>query len=272
MHVKKHDGMEIDMRQFQSRAELKNRAKDLLIGKYGNASLMLLLRGMLTMFLLSIILSFDMQVAALFQTFAGSVEHPLATVISQLISLLSSILLNVFNVGILYFFLNIACGQTFSAFNLFYGFQQDFGKSFLISAVLVILNKICLLPREIMMELFLKNGSLNTAQVSKLLIAFVIGLLIYIPLSLGLSQCYFLMLDFPQYGTAKIIKLSFRIMKGQKCRLFLLQLSFLPLIILSAASFGLGLLWLSPYMSMAYTLFFLDIMKSHEVPNRSEIR
>ncbi len=251
------------MKQFQSRAELKNTAKDLLTRKYGSAILMFLLKGMLTMFLLSIILSFDMQFAALLQAFSQSTDSMLATAISQLISLLSSILLNIFNVGIFYFFLNAACGQPFSAANLFYGFQQDFGRSFLISGALVLVNKICFLPREIMMELFIKNRSLDTPLISKLLIAFVIGLVIYIPLSLGLSQCYFLMLDFPQHSAGKIIKLSFRLMKGQKCRLFCLQLSFLPLMLLSIASFGIGLLWLSPYMNMAYTLFFLDLMKAH---------
>lgn len=255
------------MKQFQSRAELKNTAKDMLTGKYGAAILMFILKGSLTIFLLSMTLSFDMQLAVLFQAFTQSADSPLATVISQLIALLASIFLNIFNVGIFYFFLNAACGQPFSAANLFYGFKQDFGRSFIISGVLVLLNKICFLPREIMMELFLKNGSLDTLLISKLLIAFVIGLIIYIPLSLGLSQCYFLMLDFPRHGAGKIIKLSFQVMKGQKLRLFCLQLSFLPLILLSLLSFGIGMLWLTPYMNMVYTLFFLDLMKAHTDSN-----
>lgn len=259
------------MKQFQSRAELKNTAKDMLTGKYSTAILMFILKGSLTIFLLSMTLSFDMQLAVLFQAFTQSASSPLATVVSQLIALLASILLNIFNVGIFYFFLNAACRQPFSAANLFYGFQQDFGRSFIISGVLVLLNKICFLPREIMMELFLKNESLDTLLISKLLLAFVIGLIIYIPLSLGLSQCYFLMLDFPQHSAGKIIRLSFQVMKGQKLRLFGLQLSFLPLILLSLLSFGIGMLWLTPYMNMVYTLFFLDLMKAHTDSNPSDL-
>lgn len=251
------------MKQLQSRAELKNTAKDMLTGKYIPAILMFLLRGTLTVFVLSFVLSLDMQVTVLIQAFTKSENSLLATVVSQLISLLFSILLNIFNVGIFYFFLNAACRQPFSASNLFYGFQQDFGRSFIICAVLVLLNKICFLPREIMMNLFLQNGSLDTLLISKLLIAFIIGLIIYIPLSLGLSQCCFLLLDFPQYSAGKIIRLSFQVMKGHKCRLFGLQLSFLPLILLSLLSFGIGMLWLTPYMNMVYALFFLDLMKTH---------
>lgn len=50
------------MKQLQSRAELKNTAKDMLTGKYIPVILMFLLRGTLTVFVLSFVLSLDMQV------------------------------------------------------------------------------------------------------------------------------------------------------------------------------------------------------------------
>ena len=49
-------------------------------------------------------------------------------------------------------------------------------------------------------------------------------------------------------------------MKGHKWRLFKLELSFLPLQIICMLSFGIGNLWLNPYMRMTYTEFFLDLM------------
>ena len=49
-------------------------------------------------------------------------------------------------------------------------------------------------------------------------------------------------------------------MKGKKLRLLYLEFSFLPLLLLSILSFGIGLLWLQPYMQMTYTFFFLDLM------------
>ncbi len=249
------------MNQFQSRAELKNTAKDILTGKYSLSILIFLLKSTLTMFFLSLILSLDLQLTSLITAFTHTADNPMASIVSQLIALLSSILFNIFNVGVCLFFLNAACGRPFSAANLFYGFQQDFGKSFCISAVTVLLNQICTCPADIMIYFYQKNGSLDTLLLSKLLLASVIGLIIYTPISLGLSQCYFLMLDFPQYSAGKIIKLSFQIMKGQKLRLFCLQLSFLPLMLLCVASFGIGMLWLLPYMNMVYALFFLDLMK-----------
>ena len=54
-------------------------------------------------------------------------------------------------------------------------------------------------------------------------------------------------------------------MKGNRKRLFLLELSFLPLMLLCILSFGIGFLWLEPYMQMTYTHFFLDLMNPREV-------
>ena len=71
-------------------------------------------------------------------------------------------------------------------------------------------------------------------------------------------QAYYLLLDFPQYNAMELMKLSFRIMKGHKWELFCLQMSFLPLGFLCLLSFGIGSLWLVPYMNMTQTLYFLD--------------
>ena len=55
--------------------------------------------------------------------------------------------------------------------------------------------------------------------------------------------------------------LSIRIMKGKKRKLFTIQLSFLPLMLLSMLTLGIGDLWLTPFMNMTMALYFLDIMR-----------
>ncbi len=50
-------------------------------------------------------------------------------------------------------------------------------------------------------------------------------------------------------------------MNGNKIRLFMLYLSFVPSFLLSASSLcGISLIWVIPYMSMAETNFYLDLM------------
>ncbi len=249
------------MNHFQSRTELKDRAKDIMTGKYSNAILCLLLRGTLIMFFSSMFLSFTTQIVSIIQhTIPAANNATFTHGISYIITLLFSILTNIFNIGFYLFFLNAACGQRFSSFNLFYGFQQDFGKSFVISSVLVLLKTICLLPVDILLYLYQFNRLNQVTWLPQLFITLFVGIILYVPLSLGLSQCYCLMLDFPQYSAGKIIKLSFHIMKGHKFRLFLLELGFIPLLLLNMFTVGIGSFWLTPYMSMTYILFYLDLM------------
>ena len=74
------------------------------------------------------------------------------------------------------------------------------------------------------------------------------------------SQCYYLMLDFPNKTAGEILSLSLRLMRGQKGRLFCILLSFLPLLLLGWLSI-VGTIWVGPYLQMAMALFYLDIMK-----------
>ena len=68
------------------------------------------------------------------------------------------------------------------------------------------------------------------------------------------------MLDFPERSAKEALKLSLQIMRGHKGRLFYVQISFLPLMFLCLLSFGIGYLWLVPYMNMTSAVFFLDLM------------
>ena len=99
--------------------------------------------------------------------------------------------------------------------NLFYGFKYLFKKSLGISAVLILLNTACTLPFDICYFLLRSGKGFDAITMAILcIVLMVIGMCIYIPLSLGLSQAYYLLLDFPQYSAMELMKLSFRIMKG----------------------------------------------------------
>lgn len=248
------------MNQYQPRIELKDRAKDILTGKYVTSILLLFMRGMFVMFLSNLALSLGRQFSGTLARILGTDSSLIITGAALLISLLASILTAVFNVGFTLFFLNLACNKPVNPFYLFYGFQQDFGKSFGISAVLVLVDTICLAPFDIITNHITNTHTLSAPWMPVMAIALIIGFVVRIPLSLGLSQCYFLMLDFPNYSISQILKLSFRVMNGHKKRLFLIELSFLPLMLINVFSWGIGGLWLTPYMNMVHTLFFLDLM------------
>lgn len=69
----------------------------------------------------------------------------------------------------------------------------------------------------------------------------------------------FIMEDNPEIKNNEAIEASMSMMQGHKMDLFLLDLSFIGWIILSILTFGIGFIWLSPYMNAARAAFYEDL-------------
>lgn len=251
------------MKQYKKAFEIKNLAKDKMEGKYGG-SILLLLSGTLIsgMVRLSInsVCNTTMNTVYAMTGSAGA-----ATAISFLFDALllgAGIILGVMNAGIALYFLNLACGQPAAVRDLFYGFRTDSKKFLVISAAMMLCQAICLWPGQYLSQNFLATREMKWMLYA--LAAFAIGLCVYVPISLGIAMSFYLVLDFPQNSGKETLSLCWRIMKGQRKRLFVLELSFLPLMLLCILSFGIGFLWLEPYMQMVYTCYFLDLMNPKE--------
>ena len=237
------------MKQYKSRAALKDLAKKKLDGRFSNALFALLLVDIVTRAASNLIISLIPGRSAF------------SYVLSFLFSLVISTFLGILQTGIAYYFLKLSCNKRAAHSDIFYGFHVYPEKSIKISLVHVLAESLCLLPYQIFLLRFLSTQNMNDMLIS--LIAMVIGYIILTPIKLMISQTYYLLLDFPEASVAEIFRTGIRIMKGHKWRLFLLDLSFLPLYVLGFLSFGIGLLWLNPYMRTTYTLFFLDLRQDN---------
>ncbi|MCI9675811.1 MAG: DUF975 family protein [Lachnospiraceae bacterium] len=251
------------MKQYKKPYQLKNLAKDKLQGKYGAAMLVLLMYGLITGSVSMLVSSISGTTTATVYAMTDSIPAAVAiTVIFELINLAAVIVLGILRAGMTLFYLNVACSQPHATVNLFYGFQRDSGKALILSGAMGLCNAVCLYPYQ-----YCLNAYLRTHDPKMILITFVvmaIGFCVYVPVSLGLSQIFYLMLDYPDRTPKETLALSFQVMKNNKGRLFYLQLTFIPMIILGICSLGIGFLWLTPYMQMTYTCFYLDIMKPAE--------
>lgn len=248
------------MKQYKSSSELKNMAKEKLEGKYGSAMLVspVLKSALAIAVILPVIMLFVVPSLVIDMMQDSRINEGFYNFLLFAVTFLYSILNTVFHAGIALFFLNIACGKRHSVSDLFFGFRWQFRKSLTIAVVLVILNTLCMLPYQICR--YTQPTEYVFQFTLPMLVFYVLGITVNIPLSLALSQSFYLLLDFPQYSATELMKLSFRVMKGHKKRLFYIQLSFLPLELLCIFSFYVGYLWLIPYQNMTYTLFFLDLM------------
>ena len=107
-----------------------------------------------------------------------------------------------------------------------------------------------------------QTGTLDQQTSIILLVSQIVAGLLSLYVSLTLSQVFFISLDHPELSAGETLKQSKKLMSGNKFRLFLLDISFLPLFLLAIPTLGLGYLWICPYMNMTHALFFLDLMQS----------
>lgn len=233
---------------YKSTAEIKDIAKCKLERNYGLSILailtVLILKYSVVMFLPELIPT------ATFGQF----------IIYCFVSFLLSAFLGVFQVGTCLFFLNMACGYPYKLDQLFYGFQNNAKGAFVVSLVTGMASLLYSLPVRILLRLYLETQ--EPFYLKWAFPVFLVGFLLYLPISLILSQSFYLLLDFPEYTGRQALVASCKLMKKHIGKLLWIKLSFLPLIILCIFTFFIGFLWLIPYMKMTYTVFFLDIMKT----------
>lgn len=92
--------------------------------------------------------------------------------------------------------------------------------------------------------------------------------------SYSYSMTMYILADHPEMGANDARKASIRLMKGNKWRLFCLQFSFIGWILLSMLTFGILMIWISPYMKAAEAAFYNSLVaqttETTEQPNQSE--
>ncbi len=249
------------MNNFLSSASLKNLAKGQLLGKYGTVIGILFLH-LLCIFPLSAIVAPFLEISY---------------VIYIPLSFLVDIFCGFFIAGEALVYLKLACGQRPSIDDLFYYFHgpysQKGSKVVRTQVVLGIVSVLCTIPYTLAGRIMLSSVTVSGLSAQNELpfspalfllysILLVAGCAVNVFVQLLLSQIYYLMLDFPEYTAVQLIKkVAPALMKGQKARLFYIQLSFIPLMLLCLLSFGIGFLWLYPYMQATYANFYLDLVK-----------
>lgn len=80
--------------------------------------------------------------------------------------------------------------------------------------------------------------------------------------SYSYSMTDYLLAEHPEMTAREAIRRSKEMMKGNRGRLFCLQISFIGWGILSALTLGIGNLWLTPYRQAAQAAFYLDLVKA----------
>ena len=74
----------------------------------------------------------------------------------------------------------------------------------------------------------------------------------------------FIMAENPEMSAKEAMEVSMEMMRGNKWRLFCLELSFIGWGILCLFTLGIGYLWLNPYINASLAAFYDDVSRTGE--------
>lgn len=245
---------------YKSNAELKNLARMQMSGKMGVLIGAMIIEAAITYLAVYI-------VSAIIPTTSLA-----ANILNYVVTFIVQLLAFVLQVGTCLLHLHAACDMPCHISDLFYGFKNSPDKAIKIGVVLAVINSICMLPCDIMQQdvNFVLSNEITTPEqlnaVYSSLISFylvmLICIIVYFIATLAFFPVFYMILDFPGYDAGTILKQSIKIMRGNKIRYALLQLSFIPLVLLSMFTCGIALLWVLPYMEMTSANFYLDMISA----------
>lgn len=235
------------MSKNRASAELKRLAKGQLLGRYGGFIAAELIYGTIVAAIL------------LFTTATVDTFSVTGAVIYYAVQFLVQIICCIFGVGMTYMYLQAIQNKSCYATDIFYGFRTHADKIIIIGFFLTAISYILMLPYV----LFFWYYQQTSQAIFFLLgcICFVIGESISIYVNITFALSYFIVLDFPNSSAIETLKLSRKFMKGHKGRYLYISISFIPFWLLGFMSFGLGLLWVVPYMGMTFANFYMDLMQ-----------
>lgn len=204
-----------------TREQLKGRSKDQLRGRWSLAIGVCLLANIL-------ISGFSIFVDLKFT----DVASPLNSIKFVLMTNLWTILIApVFNFGKTRFLLNFTTGENVAqTSNLLEGFK-----------------------------FYLKVTGLELLCGIITMLGFILLIIPGVIVSLMYSQAIYILVDDPSKSITQCMSESREMMEGNKLDLFILMLSFIGWIIVGALTLGIGMLWVSPYMDVTYTNYYLQL-------------
>ena len=248
----------MNMSNYKSFQELKRLARVQLQGKYGTMIGAMIIQEVLVLFATGI--------PSMLLPGTDTVSNVLYYIATFIIQLIAGIL----QAGVSLLYLKAACGMQCSVTDIFYCFKHSPDKAIKIEFVLAIINAICMLPFDILTWKYSISLLTDYDEIMLMYGVALLCMLVYVVVTLAFTPVFYMMLDFPNYTVKDIFKNSIDVMKGNKMRYFLLDLSFIPWLFLCIFTCGIGLLWVIPYMNMTSTNFYLDLMACRNKQNQSQ--
>lgn len=241
-------------------SDIRKSAREALAGKWGKSVLIILAYFLFT-FALGFISGLVENIA-----FLGLIVEIATIVISIPVSF-----------GLIASFIKLKRGEDIKAFDFITYSFNNFARSWKIAGNMLLklwLPILLYVIATIILTFAISLGVLSTIALDTSafgIIASIVGIALFIAAfvylfitSLSYSLTYFIAYDNENMSGKEVVEESKKMMKGNRGKYVLLQLSFIGWAILSVFTLYIGILWLTPYMQVAMICFY-EFLKDNKV-------
>ncbi len=177
------------------------------------------------------------------------------TALSLLFSLFICAFTGIYEYGLICIYVKLQFGQKAVLSDFFLGFRENQDKILFLRLVPGLLQIAAFLPATVCSYLVYSGALLALG-----LILLALGICVSVYIKLLFFPSLYLLLDYPNLSAREILQKSMRLMKGHKRELLFLELSFLPLWLLTLISFGAAGLWVGAYRRSTLAAYYRRIM------------
>lgn len=241
-------------------SELKKRAKNTLSGSYGTAVGAMLIVAVFLVIMVMVYIGASAVISITQIGEAGYIRSGFmrSLVIMLVCYLLVILLINLALVGIRRMLYNMSTGRPFALGDMLFAFihrPHRFLGIYIINMAAGLIIGIPYFVVSVTARLTDYIPILMALQFLMYLVQ-IIGIVVY---GLYFKMAGYLLMEDPERKVISCFRKSAALMKGNKGRLFYLELSFIGMYLLAMGSFGIGLLWIFPYVETTMIHFYLDI-------------
>ena len=254
-------------------SEIKSKARESLSNKWGKAALITF-----CYFVIEFLINFMIS--------GSERSFPL---LSSLLSIGGAVISVPLAYGIMMSFMKLKRSENVEAFDFFTDGFSNFGrawgitwgvvKKLLVPIILIVVLYIILIATSVSFSLFAISGGLfnstsvsTSASVTTGLLSVVCGIgLIALYVWVAIKSLFYVLVyqvayDNPNLSSKEVVEESEKLMTGNRGKYFVLQLSFIGWVILACLTFGIGFLWLTPYITISTICFYEALAGKSDAP------
>lgn len=195
----------------------------------------------------------------------------LAWLLGEAFLMIISLLSMIVSTGYNYMLLNMARGRSYGPGDLICMFRKGSDGVLTAGLVMALIDTLVMVPFYYLINMTEPSGGTAealAAWMQPVMLSMLAGTAVGVLVKLPFSMTFYLLADDPQKKGIQALKESVGLMKGHILQFLVLQLSFVPMMILSFVTLYIGLLWIMPYMYASMTAFYMDVTGELAEKNR----